>query len=820
MSLVTQPELVLAQGIDWRMPITIDFETYYDKEWTLKKITTEKYIRGEKFECIGLSIKIGSMTTHFHRRENWKGFIQSIMEKYPNSPFVCHNASFDMGILGLRYGIHPRFTVDTSVMAKLCGLDRVAGGSSLAKLTEFLCSKGILTTVKGNEVHNMQGVHADDMTEQQWRAYAEYCKLDTDLCYQLYMYMLDLVPLSELVMSHITTEMWTKPVVQLNVPLLESYADRLAVEREQILKGIAGKLGLSTDDMLKHLRSAPKFKAILESLGVKVPMKHSEKQNKLVPALSKTDQEFLALQDHPNKLVSTLVSTKLGAMSSMEQTRTATFLDIAQRGLMPIPLRYAAAHTGRYGGCFVAETMVCLKSKNPFDNSPYYANIVDATPDTLIWNGEEFVEHDGVICNGVQEVINYAGLCGTRGHKVFTEDGLVTLEYARDNGLPIIDCALPSSSSIFPIAGTRPKMNYADGAVVPVYDILNAGKDHKYMANGKLVHNSDKVNLQNLSKRTKEPVLRQSLCVVHNHAWVTADSSQIECRVLSYLAKQDDVVDIFKSGKDVYLDMASKIYGESYESLYEQAKGENATKEGKLKRNIGKVVVLGAGYGAGSAKFADLMVQSGLADQADQAERLIATYRSANYMVKNFWDICQQALETMAQGGTMRFGGPDDNLFEASGATKFHGVTIPSIKLPNGTYIFYQNLRQEVDDKGKLNYVYDQWKGRGFEPKRIWGSALAENLCQALSFAILKWQAMCIQADGYQINLNIHDEWAGVYSRDNLKNAILSYHRHMSRVPPFLPKADGLLECEVDVGTNYAEFTTIPNSAFEETRND
>ena len=379
------------------------------------------------------------------------------------------------------------------------------------------------------------------------------------------------------------------------------------------------------------------------------------------------------------------------------------------------------------------------------------------------------------------------------------------------------------------------------------------------------------------------------------------------------------------------------------------------------------------GYGAGAAKFADLMVQSGLADQADQAERLIATYRSANYMVKNFWGICQQALETMAQGGTMRFGGPDDNLFEASGATKFHGVTIPSIKLPNGTYIFYQNLRQEVDDEGKLNYVYDQWKGRGFEPKRIWGSALAENLCiaedtlvltdsgwkkiqdittfdkvhdgidfvthgglvfksvkdcvevdgvymtkdhevltkdgwktaeihlsagatsqlsrfdfsevwqadrypsntfrwkemvlglpmrlwecsksfgiqskkavydilncgernrfvvkgetapfvvhncQALSFAILKWQAMCIQADGYQINLNIHDEWAGVYSKDNLKGAVLSFHRHMSRVPPFLPKADGLLACEVDVGTNYAEFTTIPNSAFEETRND
>lgn len=169
-------------------------------------------------------------------------------------------------------------------------------------------------------------------------------------------------------------------------------------------------------------------------------------------------------------------------------------LDIASRGNMPIPLRYASAHTGRYGGCFVAETIVCLKSKNPFDPSPYYANIIDATSDTLIWNGEEFVEHDGVICNGVQEVINYDGLCGTRGHKVFTESGIVSLEYARNNMISIIDCPLPSSTTIYPIQGTRPMMTYADEAVVPVYDIINAGKDYKYMANGKLVHNSDKVN--------------------------------------------------------------------------------------------------------------------------------------------------------------------------------------------------------------------------------------------------------------------------------------------------------------------------------------
>lgn len=581
--------------VDWKKPIVIDFETYYDKEYSLSKITTEKYIRCDKFECIGVAIKIGSMPTYFHKLENGIDVIRHITtSSYPNSPVVCLNAPFDMGILAFRYGIHPSFTVDVMVMAKLCGFDRVAGGTSLAKLSAKAVELGIISQVKGNEVHNMLGVHADDMTPAQWKAYGEYCKLDVDLTYALYMYMVDKVPTSELIMADITTKMWTKPAIQLDVPLLESYAEKLATEREQMLLNIAGDLGFTdTDELLKNLRSSKKFVVLLERLGVEVPLKWSEKKQEMIPAVSKTDLEFLELLEHENPLVRALVETKLGTMSSMEQTRTATFLDIASRGLMPIPLRYASAHTGRYGGCFVAETMVCLRSKNPFERSPYYANIIDATSDTLIWNGEEFVEHDGVICNGVREVINYDGLCGTRGHKVFTKDGMVSLEYARDNGLSIIECSLPSTTTIYPMQGTRPMMNYADGAVVPVYDILNAGKDHKYMANGKLVHNSDKVNLQNLSKRTKDPVLRRSLRAMQGCVWVAADSSQIENRLACFVANQQDVIDVFLAGKDVYIDMATKIYNESYDDIYEQSKGANATKEGKMKRNVAKAVVLG-----------------------------------------------------------------------------------------------------------------------------------------------------------------------------------------------------------------------------------
>lgn len=805
----------MMKKIDWETPIVIDFETYYGDDWTIKKMTTEKYIRGEKFECIGLSIKVGNMPTHFYKKEIGIGILQTVLKNYPNSPVVSHNATFDAGILAFRYGIHPSVLVDTVTMAKLSGLDRVIGGSSLAKLSWYLFKIGVLTSVKGTEVHNMYGVHADAMSEAQWKAYGEYCKLDSDLCYAVYKYLMPLCPVDELLMASVSLQMWTKPMISADVTLLERHKQNLITERERVLDNLAGTFNFATrEDMLSALRSKPKFVDMLEQLGVEVPTKWSEAKNELIPATAKTDKEFLALLEHPDRNVRALVETKLSVSSSIEMTRTETFLDVASRGLVPVPLRYASAHTGRYGGCFVAETIVCLKSKNPFDSSPYYANIVYATPDTLIWNGEEFVEHDGVICNGVQEVINYDGLCGTRGHKVFTSEGLVTLEYARDNGLPIIDCALPSDSSIFPIAGTRPKMNYADGAVVPVYDILNAGKDHKYMANGKLVHNSDKLNFQNLPKRSKDPVLRRALRAIDGHLWVAADSSQIEARLNAYISNQTDLVQLFIDGRDPYVDMATEIYGKSYDEIMALAKGDNATKEGKQMRNLGKEAVLACGYGMSANTFGYRMELAGNHQAAEMKDVIVNAYRRKNDRIVAFWRECDKVLDVLCRGGSMRFGGPNNDLFYATNMN-FHSVTIPVIMMPNGTYLFYQNLRKEMDEQtGRLGFVYDQYDNGRFKPKRIWGSSLVENLCQCFAFVVLKWQALNIVNDGYQININVHDEWAGVYPKDKVKSAVLSYYRNMKRVPDYLP--DGLLDCEVDIGINYADLHTVDSAYLEQ----
>nr|DAD83097.1 MAG TPA: DNA POLYMERASE [Podoviridae sp. ctlpi2] len=824
--------------VHWGLPIVADFETYYDQDYSLSKLTTERYIRGKEFEMIGCSLKVGGEPTRFYRGEEVIPVLRRLVKSFPNQPFISHNTLFDMAILGLRYGIQPNLTVDTAVMAKLCGLDRVAGGASLAKLSAKLEEMGIVQTVKGTTVHDMKGVHMADMTEAQWQAYGKYCTLDSDLAYAVYMYCLPLVPQEELFMASLTTRMFTEPAFELDVPLLRQYAVKLEEDKQAMLSNLSVTLGFASPaELHKNLRSSAKFTALLERLGVDVPVKWSEKKQCTIPAVSKTDTEFLELLEHENPLVQAVVEAKLGAQSSQEQTRTATFLDIASRGKMPVPLRYAAAHTGRYGGCFVGETQIYVRYKRdvyeasglhrlpiPYEWHMMSIPIRDLTDEHQVWDGEEWVDHGGLVCAGMKEYITWDGLTGTPGHQCFLaadSNETMSLEEFMQQNRPLVAGEDPFSNlmrtlgeddqmrffRIFDrLSRHTPRFNYAAGGSVLVFDILDCGPRKRYMANGKLVHNSDKVNVQNLSKRNKDPMLRRSMTAGRGEVVLAVDSSQIECRVNAYLSRQEDLTALFLEGGDPYSDMGAAIFGKTYDEVYHAAKVEGS-KEGKHWRAVGKQAVLSCGYGMSAATFKYRMELEGNAAAAEAANHIVNTYRMKNTYIVGFWKTCQRVLDIMYAGAHCSFGGKNQDLFYADGASVFHGVRIPSIRLPNGTYIFYQNLRKEADADGKVNYVYDQMKGRKFVPTRMWGSKCCENLCQALAFAALKWQALEIARRGVPIHLNVHDEWVSVVPRDAAPKAMVVYYECMKKSPPYLP--DGLLDCEVDAGPNYADLKTI-----------
>ena len=791
--------------------IVIDFETYYDKDYSLKKMTMEQYIRDLRFECIGLSIKVGDQPTQFFRAETWIPELKQLLIAHRDHTIVSHNAMFDMGILGIRYGIHPRNLGDTVAMSAVVGLDRCAGRSNLDGLSAYLRTIGYNIPTKGDYVQNMEGVRIADMSPTDWAQYSEYCKTDSDICAAMYDIMLPHMPPDELQMISATIKMFTNPSVKLDTELLEDYQQRLIQKREDLLAGVARKVGLAgADELAPHLRSTVKFAKLLESIGVTVPTKYSEKQDKMIPAVAKTDHEFLELVASDDELTRTLCEARLGAASNLEMTRCKRFIDISKRGFMPVPLRYAAAHTGRYGGCFVAETEVWLKSKSPYDREPYLTNIINANAGTLIWNGDEFVEHEGVICTGLKPVYNYQGLCGTRNHKVFTDNGLVTLGEAIDQDLHIVDSKRPALDGT-PTRNMLPTMQYADGACVLVYDILNAGKEHKYWANGKLVHNSDKVNLQNLPKRKGDKSLRRSMTAPNDHVLIATDSSQIECRVLAYAAQELPLLNIFLNKDDPYSDMASNIYGLPYDVIYREAKIER-TKEGIVRRNVGKTTELGCGYGMGDAKFEGQLKLDGLTEAASNAKAIVQAYRRARPSIVQFWKTCSDVLDIMLAGGKVSFGGPNNDLFVADGSSVFWGKRIPSVRLPNGTYIWYQNLRkvprQEPAQFGDgMEFVYDQFKSNRFEVNRIYGGKLTENLIQALAFAVLKYQALQIVDMGVPVHMNVHDEWVSIVPKSMAHHAVAVHAKAMRTVPNYIP--DGLLDMELDMGKNYADTTTI-----------
>ena len=96
--------------------------------------------------------------------------------------------------------------------------------------------------------------------------------------------------------------------------------------------------------------------------------------------------------------------------------------------------------------------------------------------------------------------------------------------------------------------------------VAHVYDILDCGPRNRFVANGKLVHNSggDTTNPQNLPRGG---ALRESIEAPEGHMIVACDSSQIEARTLAWFAGQEDLLDDFRRNADVYSIFASKVFG-------------------------------------------------------------------------------------------------------------------------------------------------------------------------------------------------------------------------------------------------------------------
>jgi DNA polymerase len=315
--------------------ITLDFETYYDREFSLSKITTEEYVRDDRFEVIGVAVKENDNETEWFSGtgEEVCGFLRKY--DWENSFALAHNAMFDASILTWRFGIKPMAWLDTLSMARAVHGTEV--GNSLAKLVEYY-----ELGKKGTEVLNALGKHKKDFSKAEINAYGGYCINDVDLTYELFLRLIPSFRQSELKLIDITIKMFSEPMLELDTPLLEAHLEDVKNRKELLLQAV--------QQDREALMSNQKFAELLRQCGVEPPTKISPTTGQETLAMAKSDEGFKALAEHPDERVQALVAARLGNKSTLEETRTDRFINISKRGKMPVPLSYYAAHTGRWGG--------------------------------------------------------------------------------------------------------------------------------------------------------------------------------------------------------------------------------------------------------------------------------------------------------------------------------------------------------------------------------------------------------------------------------------------------------------------------------------
>jgi len=315
--------------------LTIDFETYYARDFSLTKLTTEEYVRDDNFEVIGVSVKENDNEAKWFSGSHKEvlDFLSSY--DWSNSFALAHNAMFDSAILSWRFGIRPMAWLDTLSMSR--STDGLEAGNSLAKLAvRYNLGR------KGTEVVEALNKRREDFSKHDLSSYGGYCNNDVELTYALFHVLVQRFSRSELELISLTIKMFSEPVLQLDTPLLEQHLMQVQARKEKLLaQCVANK---------ETLMSNPKLAELLIKMGVEPPMKESPANGKLTYAFAKNDEEFKALMEHPDERVQAIIAARLGTKSTLEETRTQRFISISLRGRMPVPLRYYAAHTGRWGG--------------------------------------------------------------------------------------------------------------------------------------------------------------------------------------------------------------------------------------------------------------------------------------------------------------------------------------------------------------------------------------------------------------------------------------------------------------------------------------
>ena len=886
--------------------ITLDFETYYSQQFSLSKMTTEEYIRSPEFEVIGVAVQVddGEPVWFSGNKEKTKGFLDGL--KLDENIVVAHNASFDCAILSWIFDIRPKRIVDTLSMAR--ALHGTEVGGSLKVLAEHY---GV--GEKGTEVLNALGKRRIDFDAQSLQLYGEYCINDVALTYSIFNKMVGSFPITELRLIDLTIRMFTEPALELNRVLLAEHLTNVLKEKEQLMSVV--------DVDREELMSNDKFAEILKKFGVEPPTKISPKTGKEAWAFAKTDEEFKALLDHDNPSVQVLASARLGIKSTLEETRTERFIGIANRGLLPIPLRYYAAHTGRWGGDdkvnlqnlprtsrlkyaihapdgylminsdssqIEARTLAWLAEQNDLvdafekgedvykimASSIYGKPVAEINKEqrfmgkttilgciaegTLVlsnngwkpiekitfldklWDGENWVCHQGLVKKGLKKTLNVYGTWLTPDHKI-----LCGTHWKETQSV------VQDESTLFQALDTGAEN-------LPLRAMLKGlGVGWHRLLYSAIVESPSTQWIRTTLKTLKVPdatyVLKKQAQKLLNRIGSTATYSKIirigegfltasQVVLQDAIQKLTKISRIMEEEEFLYMKNGEKISLSSYSTLYLSrigmthretlteltiTKGTSRIIYGLLRgqrmrttnekskycsrnlmtydiafagprnrftiaTNAGPIIVHNCGYGMGAVKFRTQLKRDNIDLSEEEAKRIINTYRETYEWIPILWRQAGAALEAIMADQTAPLG--------TAGVLMVEGRN--GIRLPNGLYIKYPNLRKQTNAEGKEEFVYDTKKGKATIPNRIYGGKVVENVCQALARIAIGDQMLQI-AKKYKVVMTVHDSVVVIVPEDEIENAVEYVEMSMRLRPKW--GMDLPLNCESGYGLTYGD---------------
>lgn len=775
----------------------LDFETYYDKAFSLRKMTTVEYIKDQRFAIHGFSAAFGDDEVRWYEGVEADTFLASV--DWADTNLICHNTAFDGAILSFIYGYTPRLYSDTMSMANYfwegrANLDVVARRLGFGAKTD-----GLADTL---------GLQVGTLPPHIKTKFVEYANNDVILTRRIYQALIDYLPYRERRMIDVTIRMYTQPSLLVNADEMDAYAaglaDALFEQREQTIAALVAENQTVGE---KTFSSNKQFAELLEALGVEVPTKlRKPTKNEVekkgydkdtmveVLALGKGDENFLALLDHEDTIVRTVVEQRIAEKSRINETRAKRFATISRLmdGKLPVPLRYMASHTGRWGGRD-SINLQNLPSRGKDKTlrkallaPPGYrlvvADLSQIEPRVLAWLAGEYelleafaagkdiytTMHNKVfgsdydaMYNGYKDNDHYwvtqrniAKACIAEGQLVLTHKGLVPIDKVNTEHLLWDGVEWVSHEGVI----------YKGEREVITYDGLTATPDHIVFT----------------SRGSTKPFARAAF-----------DGDALEISGLFYTPITVKRVKYIEKTYPYGLPPIKKVAGVTRVYDIVNAGPRNRfTVEGKLVHNC----VLGLGYGMGHTKFRVFLKNA--AKQSfteDEAKEIVTAYRRGVSGITALWKAGSDMTEVMANYGYW----------------ESHRMVINKTQLvmPSGNWMDYPGLKQYRIRDYKTGKVKTEYRWGQYGENYIYGALVIENIVQALSRDIMADMTVRIydevlEPDERIANL-VHDEVVCVIREDRVDQVKALVREIMSTAPSYCP---GLpVNCSIDDAVSYGD---------------